>query len=117
MRSLFAVLAGVLALGGCVDEGPGPQPRRVEPGYVPRHLLMAAPVLTPPAGAPLDVTLGGKVVYLGSRVDSPRIIPGQPLRITHYWKVLAPIGPGWRVFTLLRGAPNTADFMNLPATD
>ncbi len=117
MRSLFAVLAGVLALGGCVDQGPGPQPRRVEPGHVPRHLLMAAPALTPPAGTPLDVTLGGKVVYLGSRVDSPRIIPGQALKITHYWKVLAPIGPGWRVFTLLRGGPNTADFMNLPATD
>src|SRR5206468_3968558 len=38
-------------------------------------------------------------------------------KITHYWKVIVPPGPGWRVFAIVRGAPGTADFMNLPATD
>ena len=32
-----AVLAAVLA--GCVDRGPGPEPRKVEPSYVWAHLL------------------------------------------------------------------------------
>ena len=71
----------------------------------------------PPLTATLEVELGGKVVYVGNTVDRPRIVPGQAVKITHYWKVVAPIGPGWQVFTLLRGAPNTADFMNLAATD
>ncbi|TMQ20791.1 MAG: hypothetical protein E6J90_15610 [Deltaproteobacteria bacterium] len=31
--------------------------------------------------------------------------------------VVQPVGPTWRVFALVRGAPSTADFMNLPATD
>ena len=56
-------------------------------------------------------------IYLGSKVDKPRVAPGQLVRITHYWKVVAPVGPSWRVFGIVRGAPGTADYMNLPATD
>jgi hypothetical protein len=72
----------------------------------------------PPAAlARLDVSLAGKVDYLGSAIDKPTMAPGQPVRITHYWKVNQPVGPGWKVFALVRGAPGTADFMNLPSTD
>ncbi|HVK83784.1 MAG TPA: carbohydrate-binding family 9-like protein [Kofleriaceae bacterium] len=100
-------------LFGCVDQGSGPLPKRVDPGYVPKHLLQAAP----PLDRSLDVDLGGKVVYLGNTTETPRIIPGQPFKITHYWKVIAPVGDGWTVFSMLRGAPNTADFMYLLPTD
>jgi hypothetical protein len=113
MRSAV-VVAGLAAWVACVDRGPGPQPKKIEPGYVAAHLLTQ-----PPAGlAPrLDVSLAGKVMYLGNTLDKARVAPGETFRITHYWQVIAPVGPGWTVFALLRGAPNTADFMNLAATD
>jgi hypothetical protein len=103
-------------LAGCVDQGPGPEPRKVAPAYVQAHLLSAEP----PASAELerlDVTLGGKVVYLGSKIDKPRVAPGAAVTITHYWKVLAPVGGTWRVFTLVRAPAGSADFMNLTSSD
>jgi hypothetical protein len=113
MRSMF-VAAGLVAWVACVDQGPGPQPKKIEPSYVAEHLLTR-----PPAGEfpRLDVSLGGKVVYVGNTVDKPMIAPGQTVRVTHYWRVVQPVGAGWRVFALVRGAPNTADFMNLTPTD
>src|SRR5690349_15281743 len=94
---LVVGIVGMAGLAGCVDQGPGPEVRKVEPSFVQAHLLSAEP----PAGAELerlDVTLGGKVVYLGSKIDKPRVAPGQSVTITHYWKVLAPVGGTWRVF-------------------
>jgi hypothetical protein len=111
MRS--ALVAGLIACVACVDQGPGPQPKKVDPRYVTEHLLSQPP----PALSRLDVALADKVVYVGNTVDKPTIAPGQTVRITHYWRVVAPVGPAWKVFALVRGAPNTADFMNLTATD
>ncbi len=111
--SIWAVLVGA-SFTGCVDQGPAPRGKKIDASYVAQHILTQ-----PPAGAMsrLDVTLGGKVVYLGNTIDKPTLAPGQTLRVTHYWRVVQPIGPGWSVFSLVRGAPNTADFMNLPPTD
>jgi hypothetical protein len=103
----------LLLFAACVDHGAGPQNHKVEPSYVAANLVKELP-----AGvARIDVDLGGKVVYAGSTVDKPALAPGQPARITHYWQVKAPPGPGWRVFAILHGAPGNADFMNLDATD
>jgi hypothetical protein len=115
--TLAAVAAALAGLGGCVDRGPGPEPRKVDPGYVRAHLLTAEPVGSGPGFARLDVGLGGKVVYLGNKVDQTRVAPGQAVTITHYWKVLAPVGDQWRVFTLVRAPAGAADFMNLDASD
>jgi cellulose/xylan binding protein with CBM9 domain len=113
LLGLIALL-GSVALGGCVDRGPGPAAKKIDPGYVAQHLVRDVPA----AGlARLDVSIGGKVVYVGSTIDKPAVAPGQTVRITHYWRVVAPVGAGFTVFALMRGAPNTADFMNLPATD
>ena len=111
MRS--AVLAGLVVVAGCVDRGPGPPPKKIDPAYVPQHVLSQPPVLTPR----LDVAIGGKVTYLGNTVDRTAVAPGQTVRVTHYWLVVQPVGAGWKVFALVRGAPGTADFMNLTATD
>jgi hypothetical protein len=112
MRSAL-VAAAVMAWVGCVDQGPGPVRKKIEPRYVADHLLGKLP-----AGVTLlNVALGGKVEYVGNTVDKRSIAPGQTVRITHYWRVIAPVGTGYQVFALVRGAPNTADFMNLGATD
>ncbi len=103
-----------LILVGCVDTGPGPQPKKIERKVIAANLLAAAPADL----AHVDVALGGGMItYLGNKVDRAAVAPGQPTKITHYWRVDRAPGDGWRVFGLLRGAPNTADFMNLDATD
>jgi hypothetical protein len=100
-------------LAACVDKGPGPQPKKIEPAYVAENLVKEVPA----NAQRVDVELGGRVVYAGNVAERAALVPGQGARITHYWQVKAPPGPGWRVFAILRGAPGTADFMYLPATD
>ncbi|MGE5183763.1 MAG: carbohydrate-binding family 9-like protein [Acidobacteriota bacterium] len=102
-----------LAICACVDKGAGPQHKKIEPAYVTANLVAAVPADVQRA----DVSLGGAVVYAGNKVERDTLAPGQPGKITHYWQVLRPPGPGWRVFAILRGEPKTADFMYLPATD
>ena len=116
MRSALVAAGLVTAVAsvGCVDRGPGPPPKKIEPSYVAEHLLAHPPTGEFPR---LEVPIGGKVVYLGNAIDKPTVAPGQTVRVTHYWRVVEPVGAGWRVFALVRGAPNTADFMNLTATD
>jgi len=101
-----------LLVAGCMDTGPGPQPKKIERKLVAANLLTVLPDLTH-----LDVSLAGQVTYVGNTVDRPVIAPGQAMRVTHYWRVTMPPGPGWRVFAQVRGAPGSADFMNLDATD
>ncbi|HEY0190992.1 MAG TPA: carbohydrate-binding family 9-like protein [Kofleriaceae bacterium] len=108
------VVLVVVAALGCVDRGPGPEGKKVDPAYVAQHLVKAVP----DDASKLEVVLGGgALIYAGNTIDKPATAPGQTVRITHYWRVIAPVGPGWTPFALLRGAANTADFMNLPATD
>lgn len=112
MRS--AVLAALVVWVACVDRGPGPRPKKIDPAYIAQHLLAE-----PPAGlAPrLDAPIGGKVVYLGNTADRGTLAPGQTVRVTHYWKVLEPVGSAWKVFALLRGPYPSADFVTVPASD
>ena len=113
MRVTIAVATSLL-IAACVDQGPGPQPKKIEPAYIDAHLLKEVPT----DAQRVDVVLGdGEVVYVGSTIDRAAVAPGGPVKVTHYWQVKRPIGPGWRVFALLRGAPGSADFMNLPITD
>jgi len=103
----------LLALAACVDAGPGPQPKKIDRKLIAANLLTAVPANV----SHLDVSLGGRVEYVGTIGASEVVIPGQATRITHVWQVLIPPGPGWRVFAQLRGDPGTADFMNLDETD
>ena len=111
MRFLLPVT--LVCTMACVDSGTGPQPKRVDPGYVGKHLLTAMPALA----TRVDAEIGGKVVYLGNTLGQVRLAPGQVIKLRHYWKVLAPPGENYRVFMLVHGAPNTADFMSLPMTE
>jgi cellulose/xylan binding protein with CBM9 domain len=106
-------LAALVVLVACVDQGAGPQGKKIDPAYIADNVLKEPPQLDDG----FSVDLGGRVTYLGSQVDKKSVAPGGTVRISHYWQVNQPPGADWKVFAFVRGAPNTADFMNLPATD
>jgi hypothetical protein len=110
----------LLVLASCVDRGAGPQAKKIDPGYVRDNVLTQVPEDL----QRVDVSLGGKVTYLGSRLVSIEgkplgntIAPGGMVRVLHYWQVVQPVGPGWKLFRYARGAAGTADFMNFGPTD
>ena len=108
----YLVVAVLVA--ACVDKGAGPQAKKIDPAVVAANVLQAVPSDVQRLDIPLG---GGKIIYAGNKVDRESVAPGQPIKITHYWQVVMPPGPGWRVFAVVRGAPGMPDFMNLPATD
>jgi Carbohydrate family 9 binding domain-like len=106
--SALAVMLAVPA--GCVEKEP--EPKKIDPAYVQKHLLQA-----PPAAIQnrVDADLGGYVVYLGNDVDKEELAPGDTATLVHYWKVVSPPGSEWRVFTHLVGGGD--NWMNLDQTD
>ena len=112
-RSRWSATLFTCALAGaasaCVDKAP-PAPA-VDPALVADNLLTA-----PPTGLTraMDVSIGGKVTYLGYTTDQPRIVPGEKVSITHYWRVDQAPGKNWRVFSHLEGGN---DFVNVDQTD
>jgi Carbohydrate family 9 binding domain-like len=110
---LAAMLAFAGAAAGCVDKGAGPQGKQIDPKLVTANLISAVPADL----EHLDVVLGGVVTYVGTKVDRPVLAPGQGAKVIHCWRFDRAPGPGWRVFAFVRGAPGTADFMNLDETD
>ncbi len=119
MRRACLLACVPLAALACVDHGPGPARKKIEYSYIRSNLLTEIP-----AGVTrVDVDLGGKVVYVGTRLtdeqgkDLAIIAPGGKARITHYWQVKQPIGKGWRIFRFLRGGATSSDFLNLDPTD
>ena len=112
-RAVARLAFALLGLASCIDTGPGPQGKKIEASYIAANLLTAAPATV----AHLDVDLGGKVVYLGNTIDRTIVAPGGVVHITHYWQVKGPLGPGWRVFAFVRGAPAVPDFMYLDPSD
>jgi len=115
LRCSWHAAAAALALAvavGCVDKGPGPQGKAIDPAYVEAHLLT-----DPPAdlGNRIDADIGGKVVYLGNTPTPGPLAPGQKVTIKHYWKIVEPPGGDWRIFSHVRG--DDADFQNVDATD
>jgi hypothetical protein len=106
-------LAALVVLVACVDQGAGPPGKKIDAAYIADNVLKELPQLDDG----FRVDLGGRVSYLGSSVDKKSVAPGATVRVSHYWQVQQPPGGDWKVFAFVRGAPNTADFMNLPATD
>lgn len=112
-RIVFALL-----LAGCVDRGPGDDPHHVDPAYVQANLLDAPPAtLTRPAAAHFTGPGGAEVVYLGCDVAATTIVPGDPVTVTHYWKVVTPPRPDdhWAIFAELRG--DGGDYLELDGDD
>lgn len=94
-------------LGGSCVEQDEDKPTEEDMKAVKANILATAPK---PAFA-VNADLEGKVVYLGMDVDPPTAQPGKELKLTHYWKLVASPGDGWKVFTHIEG-PNHQGFIN-----
>jgi len=96
----------VLASSGCVEQD-DERPTDDDMKVVRQNLLSAAPAPKSAVNADLD----GKLVYLGMDWEPAEAEPGKDIKLTHYWKLVASPGDGWRVFTHLEG-PNHQGFVN-----
>ena len=107
-------VALLLLVASCVDQQSPLAGKKIDPATVEAHLLKAVP----PQVEPNRVSLGGdQLLYLGATFDQKVWPPGGMVHARFYWQVLKPIAGNWRVFEMVRGQPNTADFMNLPESD
>jgi hypothetical protein len=103
--SLLVVVL-IAFLGACVeqdDEKPNDEDMKVAK----QNILATAPTPKYAVNADLD----GKIVYLGLDVDPALPEPGKDIKLTHYWKMVASPGEGWKPFTHLEG-PNHQSYIN-----
>jgi Carbohydrate family 9 binding domain-like len=107
-RPLAAGLVLSLSLlGACVEQDED-KPSEDDMKIAKQNILTTAPTPRFPVNADLD----GKIVYLGMDADPAVVEPGRDVKLTHYWKVVAAPGEGWRIFTHLDG-PNNQPFINV----
>jgi hypothetical protein len=106
-------LAPVLSLGLALAAGPAcveqaeEKPTTEDMEFIKKNLLQTAPTPQFPVNGDLD----GKVIYLGLDVSMNPVEPGKDVKLTHYWKVVSPPGPGWRMFVHVNG-PGQQGFIN-----
>ncbi|HVZ72623.1 MAG TPA: carbohydrate-binding family 9-like protein [Polyangia bacterium] len=107
VRSFVAAAAvSLLASAACVEQDDD-KPNDEDMKVAKQNILATAPTPKYPVNADLD----GKVVYLGLDVDPATVEPGKDVKLTHYWKLVAAPGDGWKTFTHLEG-PNHQSFIN-----
>jgi hypothetical protein len=89
----------------CVEQEPA-RPTEEDVRIIKQNILTQAPEIKHKVNADLE----GKVVYLGIDVDKEIVKPGEPIKLTHYWKVIQAV-EGWEIFVHVNG-PNKAGFIN-----
>ncbi|HET6279933.1 MAG TPA: carbohydrate-binding family 9-like protein [Polyangia bacterium] len=94
----------------CVEQEQD-KPTEEDMKFAKQNILTTAPTPKYAVNADLD----GKVTYLGLDVDPPEIEPGKDAKLTHYWKMVASPGDGWKTFTHLEG-PNRQNYINADHT-
>ncbi len=101
------VVAAALALPACVEQS-SDMPSEEEVKSAREHILTTAP--TPKY--PVNATLEDKLVYLGLDVDVDTVTPGKAFTLTHYWKVLKPVGDDWKLFVHLESPGGKKSHLN-----
>jgi hypothetical protein len=104
------LLVSVSALAACVEQD-DEKPSADDMEVAKQNVLATAPTPRYPVNADLD----GKIVYLGLDVDPVPLEPGKDVTLTHYWKLVASPGDGWRTFTHVE-APGKQSFINADHT-
>jgi hypothetical protein len=102
-------LAALGLVSACVEQAPD-TPSEADLTAARQHILKE-----PPAKLkfPVNAELEGKLVYLGCDTDADTLKPGQAFTITHYWKVIQPVGDDWKMFVHMNGQGGKQPFVNL----
>src|SRR5690349_20499405 len=101
----FAV--ATLGLPACVEQNCD-MPSEEEIKAAREHILTVAPTPKFTVNAKLE----DKLVYLGLDVDVDIVSPGKAFTLTHYWKVLAPVGDDWKLFVHLESPGGKKSHLN-----
>jgi hypothetical protein len=104
---MAAALGSVVSLGACVEQDDD-KPTADDLAVAKQNILQTAPTPRYPVNADLD----GKIIYLGLDVDPVPVDPAREITLTHYWKLVASPGDGWKTFTHVEG-PNHQSYMNV----
>jgi hypothetical protein len=107
MRAYLSLLL-VLLLCSCTETGYQPTAQDLE--IIKKNVLAQPPQMK----FKINASLEGKVEYLGLDVEPELVVPGKPLKLTHYWKVNQPI-TDWRIFVHLND-PQQVRFINADHT-
>ena len=102
-----AVLLLSLLGSGCVEQN-ADMPSEEEIKSAREHILSTAPTPKLPVNAQLE----DKLVYLGLDVDVDTVTPGKAFTLTHYWKVLNPVGDDWKLFVHLESPGGKKSHLN-----
>jgi len=106
-RSLALVVAAV-SLVGCVEQQ-NDMPSEEDIKAAHEHVLSAPPATIQ---HPSDAQLEDKLEYLGVDVDTDVVTPGKAFTLTHYWKVLNPVGDDWKIFVHLETPDSKKNHLN-----
>ena len=96
-----AMLASIVSTG-CVEKS-----RRLSPAEQ-RTLKTLISKQQPKPKQVLNVKFEDKVRLLGYDIDTPFVRPGEPFRVTWYWKAEKDIEDGWKLFTHIADAKNVS---------
>jgi hypothetical protein len=102
---LLPVLFSTALLGGCIVEAPG--------GSSPEERRQAVVAQVPPLQLKTGANLGGKVELVGASVQPGRVVPGEPARVTLYFKVLQPLEADYLIFVHAEDADGRIERMNI----
>lgn len=102
---LLPALLPTALLAGCIVEAPG--------GASPAERRQAVVEKVPPLQLKSGAILGGKVELVGATVQPGRVTPGQPARVTAYFKVLEPLDADYLVFVHVEGADGRMERLNI----
>src|SRR5450432_2484481 len=102
----WAIVSMLLPLLACVEQEEE-KPTTDDLAVAKQNILPTAPTPRYPVNADLD----GKAVYLGLDVEPLPIEPGKDVKLTHYWKLVASPGDGWKTFTHIEG-PSKQSYIN-----
>lgn len=97
----MAMVISIVSIG-CVEKS-----RRLSPAEQ-RTLKTLISKQRPKPQHALDVKFEDKVRLLGYDLDKPFVRPGEPFRVTWYWKAEKDIEDGWKLFTHIADAKNVS---------
>jgi hypothetical protein len=103
--SLLFVLFPAALLCACIVEAPG--------GATEKERRQATVTQVPPLTLKNGANLGGKVEIVGATVQPGRVVPGEPARITIFFKVLQSIAEDYMVFVHVEDPEGRMERLNL----